>query len=45
MNPDTDLSLQKVKRKVDLLYPTLEPFSGKDPIEILSFLSTMAKAF
>lgn len=40
-----NLSLYKVKRKVDLLYPTLEPFSGKTPMEILGFLATIAKVF
>lgn len=42
---DVDLSIEAVNLKVDLLYPTLELFSGKDPMEILGFLSTMAEAF
>lgn len=40
-----NLSLQKLKRRVELLYLTLEPFSEKDPIELLAFLSTMTEAF
>lgn len=45
IDPDADISLHKLKRKVKLLYPTLEPFSGKDPMELLGFLSTMMEAF
>lgn len=38
INPDADLSLHKVKCKVDLLYITFEKFSGKDPMEVLGIL-------
>lgn len=40
---NADLSLQTLKWNVKLLYPTLEPFSGKDTMELLGFLSTMTK--
>lgn len=40
IEPDADLSLYKEKRKVDLLYSTLEPFSGKDIMEISVFFRT-----
>lgn len=42
---DTDLSLHKLKHKAHLLYPNYEPFSAKDPMEIIGFLATIAKAF
>lgn len=45
INPDAERSLDKVKRKVYLLYPTLEPFSEKDRAEILRFLATISEAF
>lgn len=45
IDPDVDLSLHLVKRKVKILYPTLEPFYAKDPMEIICFVSPMAKAF
>lgn len=41
IEPDADISLQKIKRKVDMIYRTLEPFSGKDPMGIIGFWSTM----
>lgn len=42
---DADLSLHRAKSKVDPLYPTLQPFYGKDTMEILGSLSTMTKDF
>lgn len=45
IQPDFDLSLHKLKRKVQLLYPNLEPFSGKDLTELLGIFSSIADAF
>lgn len=42
---DSNLSLHKVKCKGELLYQTLEPFSDKEPKEILGFLSTTREDF
>lgn len=44
IDPEADLSLQKLKRKVELLYPTLEPFCGKNPMDLLVFVLTMTGA-
>lgn len=40
-DPGADLSLHKLKRKVELLCPNLEPFSVKCSIDLLGFLSRM----
>lgn len=45
IDPDTDLLPYNLKRKVYLLYSTLEPVSGNKPMEILDFLATIADAF
>lgn len=42
---DAGISLHNLKQKVDILNPTLEPFSGKDPMGIIEFLSTMMEDF
>lgn len=45
IDTEDDLSLLKLERKVELLYYTLELFSGKVPMDLLCFLSTMTEAF
>lgn len=45
IDPDADMSVRKMKRKVELLSPTLETFSEKDPMELLGFLATTTDAF
>lgn len=42
---DADLSLQKLKRKAELLSETLKNFSDKEPLERLGFLSSMTESF
>lgn len=45
IEPDADLSLHKLKRKVYLIYPILDLFSGEHTIEIRGFLATIVEAF
>lgn len=42
---NADLLLQILKRNVELLYQTLEPFFSKDHMELLGFLLTITEAF
>lgn len=38
IDPNADRSLHKLNGKVQLPYPTLEPFFDKDRMELLGFL-------
>lgn len=45
IDPDTNLSLEKLNRKLELLYPTFEPLSKKDPMDLFGFLTTTPEDF
>lgn len=45
IDKDAEMSLHKVKRTADLLFPSLQPFYAEDRMVILGFVSNMVEAF